>query len=349
MDTFQGYWSFSFPGRMLYASIGASKLLGYQSGMQMFSLKQLAGFLSKSQLRQIAGFLQLSKNDNKEYNLEVTIKQKEGEVIPCWLSMQCFKDLHSGQLVACGMISSGYYCGKENERVCNRSHDLLNSKFLTTISHEVLTPLNIIIGYSKIIRGKKRTEKETREFSGYIHDSAYSLYEMFTEVLDLSRLYAGKLELNNRMFHVSEVLESVSGKYRKVFETKYKGRKLLIDDSLKMLLIQGDMGKMIQIMDILTDNAIKFSYSGDITVGVKMVSRKIVRFYVRNTGVPIPHEIVGHLFNPFSRYDESLSRKTGGLGIGLSLARGLAHLMSGQLGLSQDGETLEFYIDLPYR
>ena len=348
-NVFQGYWSFSFSEKQLYASIGTSKLLGLDAAIHILSVKDLMHALSKKQLKHITELLLLSKDDGKEYNLGITVLQRDDKKIPCWLTMHCIEEKLSKQLLAYGFISSSYFCERGNKHACIKSHELLNNNFLTTVSHEFITPLNIIIGYSKLILQEEKLPGEVRSFSGHIHDSACRLFSMFSEVLDLSKLYSEQLEMKKRKFHIAEVFKAIKWKTQPVLDKNFQGRQLVFEKDLEKLLLDTDMERLVQIIDILVDNGIKFSYSGDVIVGAKMASRRMVRFYVRNYGVSIPSEIISYLFDPFTHSDESLSRKTGGLGIGLSLARELVRLMSGMIGFNQDGEILEFYVDLPYR
>ncbi len=349
MNPYHGYWNYSFASNQLYLSTGTSQIIGFSKSDTMISVKDLMKALSKKQIKLILDLLLLAKDDHKEYNLEIYVTNKEKQKKLCWLTMYCIEDIQTGLLFAYGGISSDCFCEKRSNSVGRQNPDLLNRNFLRTITHEIMTPINIILGSSQLILKEKKLEDEVKLFTRYIQDSANSLYEMFLSMLDLSKLYSHKLELKKNKFHVAEIFEAIDGKYKRILDKKYPDRSFCVEmnQNVEKLILDTDQERLIQVIDILLDNAIKFSSSGEITVGSEIVLKKMIRFYVCNKGVPIPNETLSYLFNPFTRYDESLSRSTGGLGIGLSLASELVHLMSGMIGLKQDGETVEFYVDIP--
>lgn len=227
----------------------------------------------------------------------------------------------------------------------------LKSEFVANVSHEIRTPLAGILGMAELLHTREETDLESREIAGYILQSAENLLDIVNDLLDFSKLEAGKLTLYKTWFSPVEILHEV---VRSVSLTaSKKGLQLQIesDESLPAQLY-GDRGRLLQILLNFAANAVKFTEKGAIVLKGELVGTGAgvvyVKYSVSDTGIGIRDEVQSKLFEPFVQADGSTTRRYGGTGLGLSIARQLAQLMSGKVGLeSKQGKGSTFWVSLP--
>jgi CheY-like chemotaxis protein len=217
------------------------------------------------------------------------------------------------------------------------------------MSHELRTPLNSIIGFSRVIlKGIDGPINEIQEQDlQAIHHSGQHLLDMINNILDLSKIEAGKMELNIEEIALDDVLDSVISTARGL--VKEKSIKLLTDIPEDLPLVNADRTRVRQIMLNLLQNAAKFTDEGSITVHVDVLSEdKEVKVSVIDTGIGISPEDQDKLFERFSQVDSSLTRKVGGSGLGLSITKLLVEMQGGLIDLhSAPGEGTTFWFTLP--
>ena len=206
-------------------------------------------------------------------------------------------------------------------------------EFLANISHEVRTPLNGIIGLSAIARSPQVSPARRDELLGLMHDSANSLLGLLNDILDLSRIEAGRLELQMADFDVSELMQSLHDAHAPLAEER--GLLMLTHCGLpEPARVRGDASRLRQILANLIGNALKFTPSGHIRVSCSALGGDRLRFEVEDSGVGISPEQQARLFRNFVQVDSSSSRARGGSGLGLAICRQLAQLMGGDVSLS---------------
>jgi signal transduction histidine kinase/HPt (histidine-containing phosphotransfer) domain-containing protein len=221
------------------------------------------------------------------------------------------------------------------------------SAFLATISHEILTPMNAIIGMAEILLDTKLALQQL-SCAQIIKDSAATLLEMVNGILDFSLIEAGQLTLTPTETALRPLLEDCI--HAKQAKAKENHLSLIVEiDPTLPSTIQTDGARLHQIIINILDNAIKFSHDGNINMQVQPSSDARIRFSIKDQGIGIETEIIPQLFQPFTQADNSFTRKFGGTGLGLSISKRLVELMGGEIGVqSQVNQGSTFWFELPY-
>jgi GAF domain-containing protein/CheY-like chemotaxis protein len=235
-----------------------------------------------------------------------------------------------------------------------RELDKLKSQFLANMSHELRTPLNSIIGFSRVIMkgiDGPVTEEQTQDLSA-IYNAGQHLLNMINDILDISKIEAGKMELAFEDIQLPQIIESVLSTARGL--VKGKPVELLTDVPDDLPTIHADPTRVRQILLNLLSNACKFTDEGNITITVKqqigLNDRAEIYIGVTDTGVGISPEDQRGLFEPFTQVDGSATRKSGGTGLGLSITRLLVNLHGGEIHIdSTRGEGSTFYFTIPVK
>ena len=239
-----------------------------------------------------------------------------------------------------------------------RELDRLKSAFLANISHELRTPMNSIIGYSDLLLDgvDGRINEEQEKSLGKITDNAKHLLQLINNLLDLSKIESGKIEIEAVHFNLKGLIDSVVPFFEGMI-TK-KGLTLDIDIEENLPSVYGDEDKIKHVLINLLNNAIKFTHEGGIIIRAKISDRGIqpgespifAEVCVEDTGIGIKDEDLDKIFKKFMQADISASRKYEGTGLGLSIARGLIALHNGMIWVTSEyGKGSQFYFTIPLK
>ena len=239
------------------------------------------------------------------------------------------------------------------------SADRAKSEFLTVVSQEIRTPISGVLSFAKLLRETPLTPDQ-REYVELIHNSGTTLEAMIADILDLSSLEAGKIEIENRAFPLRETVQQVHQHFVPRARTAGLDLDLRIDNSVPEI-VNGDEHRLRQVLTNLVSNAIKFTERGSIGISLTCIrgddivgtNRRRLRlfFAVTDTGIGIPAERLGELFRPFGQVHAPSPRRRGGTGLGLAISKRLCELMGGAISVESragEGSTFRFSVALDY-
>jgi signal transduction histidine kinase len=223
----------------------------------------------------------------------------------------------------------------------------LKSHFLAIVSHELRTPMNAILGFSQLLLRNPyhQLAPQARSMVERILDSGRHLLTLIDEMLDLTRLEGGRLELTLEQFKLADLVTAVTEELRCLAEQK----NLTLDVYIKLEnpIVINDSSRVRQILVNLVANAIKFTNTGGICVEV-LEEQDQVALVVKDTGIGIPEADLEHIFKEFRQVNQSITRQHGGTGLGLAIADQLVQLMKGTIKVeSKLGEGSTFRVELP--
>ncbi|MFA5602002.1 MAG: ATP-binding protein, partial [Phenylobacterium sp.] len=288
--------------------------------------------------------------EDRPYRPEYRVARCDGKEVWATSSVKLVKDERGRSIRMIGAIQNitarkqaeaAMLRAKEEAEQANKA----KSVFLATISHEIRTPLNGVLGMAQAIAADELSPAQ-RERLTVLRESGETLLVLLNDVLDLSKIEAGKLELELTEFDIEQVARGAYAGFTALAERKGLDFRLTVEPAARGVY-RGDATRVRQILYNLVSNAVKFTEAGRVDVRVSDRPEGL-RLTVSDTGIGIAADRIGRLFQKFEQADASTTRRYGGTGLGLAICRDLADMMNGRITVSsREGQGAEFTVDLP--
>lgn len=355
--TNDGVWEWDFENKFLDFSARCWEQLGYLSGEidpgQYSSIEDWVRFLSPSTegLERLDAHLRSHILKKTPFDMEVELRKKDGS--PVFLRMRA-QARYNDKGMAVAMSGSNMdvtelkktqaalILAKTSAEKSNRA----KSEFLSSMSHELRTPLNAILGYAQLFGYDKNCSEEQRENVAEIQKAGTHLLQLINDVLDLSQIESGKLNVSMVPVNTSRILDDCVNLMKPV--ASQKGIELLrCSDSANVVAVNADSMRLKQAVINLLSNAIKYNHPyGSVVVSTRRMSDTVLRISVEDSGIGIPEDKKSEVFESFSRLNLEVGNVEGS-GVGLAVTKMLVERMDGEVGFSSVvGEGTTFWLDL---
>jgi len=297
----------------------------------------------------------LLERDGSVRDFEVVFRKKDGSQLTCLLASSIRKD-ENDNLIYQGIVHDITERRKVQElqkaKELAEQTSRTRQEFLSVMSHEIRTPLNAVIGITELLINEKPKKNQLRNLN-LLKFSARNLLGLVNNVLDFSKIDAGKIQFEKNNFNVHVLLRTIVESFRPRTEEKNLKFELVLDGSIPEI-VKGDSMRLNQILDNLIGNAIKFTSTGEIILTAKKSSTAVgsirLVFEVSDTGIGIDKNRHEEIFQSFSQAYPHTARMYGGTGLGLAISRRLVELMGGTIEVeSEAGKGSIFRFDVPFQ
>ena len=227
----------------------------------------------------------------------------------------------------------------KNAKMKAEESDILKSAFLANMSHEIRTPLNAILGFSRLLTIPEIPDQQRQEYSEYITSSANNLLNLIRDIVDISKIEAGKMTIEKSNCNVNKVLRELKITFEKEKIRQSKNHiDIILNEAIqdKDFLIYTDPFRFHQILINLIGNALKFTENGFIEFGYHIIDKNQLQFYVKDTGIGIPNDKIDFIFSRFGQIIDNKIKNPGGTGLGLSITKHLIGRLGGKIWVESE-------------
>jgi len=353
----EGIFQCSTEGRFFTINPSLVSILGYDSAKELLQVDLTRDIYKSKSIRE--EFINEVKSKGKINDYRIVLKKKDGSDVIVRANIHTVIDEEDGREYFEGTVQdiTSQSVAEEKRRKIEdelraekeksdqlakeaMESNILKSQFLANMSHEIRTPMNGIIGFLTLVeRGAYKDNTEMKSFVSGARNSAETLLDIINNILDLSKIESGKMQLEEANFNLNDVIdEAVEMLSPKAEEKKLVITKVIYDDT--PLLLNGDYIRLRQVIINLLSNSIKFTEKGGVEISAKLKSFEddhvTLLLSVRDTGIGVPPEKIGSLFKPFSQVDGSHTRKYGGTGLGLVICKEFINMMGGDIDVESE-------------
>jgi PAS domain S-box-containing protein len=340
-------------GHITMISPSVFKRMGYTPD-EVLGQNAVPFFVDKSVIHR--AMIRLVRNRSLR-NFEATLRRKDGTERQFMFNMLLLQDDQTGEFSVVAALARDITELKKQSTELVKAKDeaerslKVKERFLANMSHEIRTPMNGVIGMVDLLNDTVLND-EQRDYVRTIKRSSETLLNILNDILDLSKIEAGKMMLHESPVVLREIFEKLIALFGQQARTKNNRLTYALAPELPPFVI-ADQTRLLQILSNLTSNALKFTEHGEVSVKATLVSKRgkfnRIRVAVRDTGIGISPENIRLLFNSFSQVDNSSRKSFGGTGLGLAISKELAALMKGEIGVEStvgEGSTFWFEVEI---
>jgi PAS domain S-box-containing protein len=297
--------------------------------------------------------MRLIAGDIPVFHSEKRYMRKDGSVIIGSSTISIIRNNRDEAQLFIGMVEDITQKKKaEHELIAAKlkaeESDRLKTAFLHNVSHEIRTPMNAIIGFSSLLNEPNLKEPDRQQYTEIIFQSSNQLLSIINDIVDVANIESGQVKVNMTKTDLNLSLRNLDEQFS-FSEKQYKiPINLFIGLPDERAVILTDVTKLIQILSNLINNSIKFTRRGNIDFGYTLKDN-FLEFFVKDTGIGIPQESIGKIFDRFYQVDRTVSRQFGGTGLGLSICKAYVQLLGGNISVtSASGKGTSFFFSIPY-
>ncbi len=297
--------------------------------------------------------MRLTAGNIPVYHNEKRYLRKDGSVIIGSSTISIIHNLSDEVQYFIGMVEDITLKKKAEEELISaklkaEESDRLKTAFLHNVSHEIRTPMNAIIGFSSLLNEPGLDESDRQQYTEIIFQSSNQLLSIINDIVDVANIESGQVKVNIKKTDLNFSLRSLDEQFS-YSEKQYK-IPITLSAGLpdERAIIMTDNTKLIQILSNLINNSVKFTQAGQIDFGYTL-KENWLEFFVKDTGIGIPQESLGKIFDRFYQVDRTISKQFGGTGLGLSICKAYVQLLGGNISVSSSSDKgTSFVFTIPY-
>jgi PAS domain S-box-containing protein len=352
-----GGWEIRLPNQQVYWSPQIFRILGFEQGEFVPSFHKYIELLHPEDRSKARDSFTSCMETGLPFRVDVRFKDKRGHIRDMEIHGRPLNRDRNGSVTHLigtlqdvtdrKRIEAELRIAKETAESAAKARQ----EFLANMSHEIRTPLNSIMGFAHLLEESKLSPSQ-QEHLDAINTAGKALLEIINDILDLSKMEAGKLVMHNGLFDLRQLLQETGSIFKPGLRNKPVEFKLTIEEDVPITL-WGDKGRLRQVLVNLISNAIKFTQEGWVRLRVAIsrndLSQLWIRFEVEDTGIGIPWERQEAIFERFMQADVATSRAFGGSGLGLTISKRIVELQGGRIGVnSEPGWGSTFWFEIPF-